>query len=92
MGHGADGRVVAYAITGLAGRHGYLQRIAVHPDARGRGWGHALVADALCWLWKHGVDRVYVNTQLQNERAIALYESFGFVTLPGGLNVLGRDL
>ena len=29
-----DDRVVAYAITGVAGRYGYLQRIAVHPDAR----------------------------------------------------------
>ena len=33
VGHDAD-RVVAYAITGLAGRYGYLQRVAVHPDAR----------------------------------------------------------
>ncbi len=93
FGHGAGAdRVVAYTITGLAGHHGYLQRIAVHPDARTRGWGHALVADALGWLWRHGADRVYVNTQLENERAIALYESFGFAILPAGLCVLGRAL
>ena len=36
-----DHRVVAYGITGVAGRYGYLQRVAVHPDARSRGWGHA---------------------------------------------------
>jgi ribosomal protein S18 acetylase RimI-like enzyme len=92
VGHDVDSRVVAYAITGLAGHHGYLQRVAVHPDARGRGWGHTLVADALGWLWKHGADRVYVNTQLENRRAIALYESFGFAILPAGLCVLGRAL
>ena len=87
-----DDRVIAYAITGIAGRYGYLQRIAVHPDVRGRGWGHALVADGLLWVWKHGGDRVYVNTQLANERALALYTSFGFSVIPAGLCVLARSL
>jgi GNAT superfamily N-acetyltransferase len=85
-------RVIAYAITGVAGRYGYLQRIAVHPDVRSRGWGSALVADSLSWIWKQGGDRVYVNTQLENERALALYRAFGFDVLPAGLCVLGRAL
>ncbi len=91
IGHDAH-QVVAYAITGLAGRHGYLQRVAVHPDARRRGWGRALVADGLGWLWQHGAERAYVNTQLANEGAVALYESFGFERLPAGLCVLGLAL
>ena len=91
VGHEHD-RVVAYAITGQAGRYGYLQRIAVHPDTRRAGWGRALVADGLAWAWKHGATRAYVNTQLDNERALALYRSFGFETLPSGLCVLGRSL
>jgi ribosomal protein S18 acetylase RimI-like enzyme len=85
-------RVAAYAITGLAGRFGYLQRIAVEPSVRREGWGHALVADALCWIWRHGATRAYVNTQLDNQRALALYQSFGFEILPSGLCVLGRSL
>jgi ribosomal protein S18 acetylase RimI-like enzyme len=90
---GRDGdRVIAYAITGVAGRYGYLQRVAVHPAARSRGWGRALVADGIAWVWKHGGDRVYVNTQLANDRALALYRSFGFDTIPAGLCVLGRSL
>jgi ribosomal protein S18 acetylase RimI-like enzyme len=85
-------RIIGYAITGVAGRFGYLQRIAVHPDVRRRGWGHALVADALSWIWRHGCTRAYVNTQLENTRALALYQSFGFEVLPAGLCVLGRSL
>jgi ribosomal protein S18 acetylase RimI-like enzyme len=84
--------VAAYAITGAAGRFGYLQRIAVHPHARRHGWGRALVADALGWIWRHGGTRAYVNTQLENTRALALYQSFGFEILPAGLCVLGRAL
>jgi ribosomal protein S18 acetylase RimI-like enzyme len=87
-----DNQVVAYGITGLAGSHGYLQRVAVHPDARRDGWGRTLVADALGWLWRNGARRAYVNTQLENQRALALYESFGFAILPAGLCVLGREL
>jgi ribosomal protein S18 acetylase RimI-like enzyme len=92
VGHDDDDRVVAYAITGAAGRYGYLQRIAVHPSVRSRGWGRALVADGIGWMWRHGADRVYVNTQLENERALALYRTFGFDVLPAGLCVLGRSL
>ncbi len=82
----------AYAVSGRAGRHGYLQRLAVHPSARGHGWGRTLVADALTWLRRHSVRRTVVNTQLANESALALYEACGFERLPVGLNVLGRDL
>lgn len=85
-------RVSAYAITGRAGEYGYLQRVAVHPDARRRGWGRALVADALLWLWQHGTARAYVNTQLENRAALELYEAAGFTMMPGGLCVLGGAL
>ena len=84
--------LTGYAITGRAGNHGYLQRIAVHPSARRHGLGRTLVADAMHWLWRQGVVRSYVNTQLENQAALALYESFGFRVLPAGLAVLGRSL
>lgn len=82
----------AYAISGRAGRQGYLQRLAVHPEARREGWGRELVADSLAWLRRRGVDRTLVNTQLHNEAALHLYEECGFRRLPFGLNVLGRAL
>jgi [ribosomal protein S18]-alanine N-acetyltransferase len=84
--------LTAYAITGRAGRRGYLQRLAVHPHARRRGWGRVLVADALRWLSRHDVNRALVNTQWQNDAALTLYESCGFRRLPVGLCVLQRSL
>jgi ribosomal protein S18 acetylase RimI-like enzyme len=84
--------LTGYAITGRAGNQGYLQRIAVHPSMRRLGLGQTLVSDAMHWLWRQGVVRSYVNTQLENEAALALYESFGFRVLPAGLTVMGRSL
>src|SRR5437868_1957039 len=81
-----------YAVTGRSGRNGYLQRIAVRADARNRGFGRTLIADALWWLRRRAVERALVNTQLDNTAAISLYESCGFRRLPIGLCVLGRTL
>jgi ribosomal protein S18 acetylase RimI-like enzyme len=90
---GAQARTTeAYAITGRAGRRGYLQRVAVHPAARRQGFGRALVFDALRWLRRHDVRRALVNTQWTNHGALALYESCGFRRLPVGLCVLDRTL
>ncbi|HZR15035.1 MAG TPA: GNAT family N-acetyltransferase [Acidimicrobiia bacterium] len=84
--------VVAYAISGRAGATGYLQRIAVDPSVRGRGWGRAVVTDALHWLHRHHVSRTLVNTQCDNDAALHLYEACGFARLPVGLCVMGREL
>ncbi|MDQ6853729.1 MAG: GNAT family N-acetyltransferase [Actinomycetota bacterium] len=89
---GGNTRISGYAVTGRAGDHGYLQRVAVHPEARQRGFGRALVSDALRWLRRRAAKRALVNTQLDNTAAISLYESCGFHRLPAGLCVLGRAL
>ncbi len=84
----ATGGVVAYTVTGRAGRRGYVQRVAVHPDHSGRGFGRALVVDGLRWLKQRRVEQAVVNTQASNERALDLYQRLGFVLQPSGLQVL----
>jgi ribosomal protein S18 acetylase RimI-like enzyme len=80
--------VQAYAVTGLAGRRGYLQRLAVSPEAEGQGLGRALIDDALDWLRRRNATRILVNTQERNRRALALYRGVGFEPEPSGLVVL----
>jgi ribosomal protein S18 acetylase RimI-like enzyme len=87
-----NGPVLAYAVTGLSGNQGYLQRLAVHPDHRRRGLGRALAIDGLRWLRRKAVSEAVVNTQLGNEAALRLYLSLGFREEPIQLSVLHRWL
>ena len=76
---GRSSGVSGYAVFGLAGRRGYLQRLAVDPAAAGRGLGSTLVVDGLRWLVRRGATSAPVNTQETNERAYELYLRLGFV-------------
>jgi ribosomal-protein-alanine N-acetyltransferase len=86
---GAHGPL-GYAITGAAGRRGYVQRLAVHPEARRRGIGATLLVDGLRWARRRGAREAVVNTDRENVAARSLYEAYGFVELPTGLVVLER--
>ena len=84
--------IVGYAITGRAGRRGFLQRLAVDPAHQRVGTGQRLVVDGLRWLRRWRVEHTVVNTQMENEAALALYERLGFRREPIGLSVLSVGL
>jgi ribosomal protein S18 acetylase RimI-like enzyme len=84
----AGSRPVGYAIIGAAGRRGFVQRLAVHPNFQGRALGRALLIDGLRWLQDRSATAAVVNTQFGNDAALALYEATGFRRQPHGLAVL----
>lgn len=65
---------------GLRRSHVRVLGISVAPGWQGRGVGRALIERLLAWAddWS-GVLRVELNVHAENERAIALYRSLGFV-------------
>lgn len=83
-----DGKMIGYAVTGRAGRRGYVQRLAVAPEVQRQGVGTALVVDGLRWLRRRRAREALVNTQLGNDPALRLYEQLGFRRQPSGLSVL----
>ena len=83
--------LIGYAIFGLAGTRGYLQRLAVDPACRNRGSATGLVQDGLFWLSRRGVSVAYVNTQVGNTTALSLYQRLGFELQPSGLVVLSAN-
>ena len=85
---GHHDRAVGFAITGKAGTTGYLQRIAVCPDAQGLGIGRQLVDDAVGWLMRRGANRALVNTGVDNVAALQMYERASFDPLDDQLVVL----
>jgi ribosomal protein S18 acetylase RimI-like enzyme len=84
---GADG-ITGYAVVGYGHAISYLQRVAVHPRWQGGGMGRSLVRAAARSAQRHGSKAMLLNTQFDNEPAIALYESEGYVQLPETLAVL----
>lgn len=80
--------VIGFAVTGISIGQGYLQRLAVHPQARNRGFGGELVRESLKWARSHGARAVLVNTQNDNESALSLYRQAGFASVAGGLVVM----
>jgi ribosomal protein S18 acetylase RimI-like enzyme len=84
--------VVGYAICGASGGRGFVQRLAVRPEAQGHGIGRRLLLDGLHWLRDLKAGEIAVNTQLGNDAALALYRRVGFRDDPAGLSVLSAAL
>jgi ribosomal protein S18 acetylase RimI-like enzyme len=85
-----DGRMVAFSISGRADRSGYVQRLAVDPSARRRGFAGLLLDDAMDWMRRRNVSEAMVNTAAGNHGALSLYESAGFEPQQGSLSILER--
>lgn len=88
---GSDANPVAYAVIGLGHAVSYLQRLAVHPDWQRSGMGRSLVRASARVARTAGTRAMMLNTQQENEAAIRLYASEGFVTQPEPLAVLRRS-
>ncbi len=77
-------------------RHVALYSIGVHPEHQGRGVGRALTQAALDHARSTALERIELYVRADNERAQALYRSFGFahegtrarfIRLPDGSHV-----
>ena len=66
------------AETARAGRRLWLELIAVHPSAQGRGVGGALLSHAMERARSLGRDAVTLQVRAANTRAGAVYEKHGF--------------
>lgn len=73
-----DGRIVGYAGFTVYHRDGHLDRLAVRDSEQGRGYGSALLVEALTRMDRAGAGRVRLTTQEDNHRSQALYERYGF--------------
>ncbi len=80
--------ITGYAVVGYGHAISYLQRVAVDPQWQGSGMGRSLIRAAARSAKRHGSKALLLNTQLDNEQAIGLYDSEGYMQLPESLAVL----
>ncbi|UYM03832.1 ribosomal protein S18-alanine N-acetyltransferase [Solicola gregarius] len=85
--------VVGYASVMATGDLADLQRVAVRPDRRGRGYGRRLLDEAMRVATLGGADRILLEVAADNGPAIALYRAAGFEELDRrvGYYGAGRD-
>lgn len=84
--------LAGYACADMVGDTGQIIRLAVHPAARKRGIGSALLNDALGYCQANGAHRVTINTQESNTTSISLYEQFGFRRVGRRVPLLVREV
>ena len=82
---GSSGRLIGFALTGVAGEEGSIGRLAVEAPRRRTGVGTALLAEALRWLAWSGASYATLSTQIDNRAAQRLYAASGFRVLRGSL-------
>ena len=88
----AENSIDGFVLAGVIRSHGFIQRLAVRPNAQREGVASALLTSALNWMQSRRCTNTVVNTDHNNEAALALYHKFGFATLDYGLSVLEKTL
>ncbi|MBC7360610.1 MAG: GNAT family N-acetyltransferase [Desulfacinum sp.] len=75
-----DGAVRGYlaATCKEKDRKATILKVAVHPEARGRGVASALVQGALDQFREKGIRNVDLDVKIISSGAVKLYEKFGF--------------
>ena len=77
-----EGSVVGFVVGDVTPNYGrdigHVKDLAVHPDARGRGFGGQLLTGGVVRLSVAGADVVKLEVRVGNDPARSLYETFGF--------------
>jgi GNAT superfamily N-acetyltransferase len=68
--------------TAEGGKAALFEDLVVHPDERKRGIGEALLKHVIEQARAEGILRITLLTDMQNERAQAMYRRAGFVGSP----------
>ncbi len=68
----------------------YLHDLSLHPDARGQGWGQALVAQAMQWATAGGLQALRL---IAVQGSVPYWQKLGFAPIPDDeLRAQGADL
>ena len=72
------GPILATAMVGHDGHRGWVYYLAVAPDAKGRGYGRAMMDAAEAWLRARGVPKVQLMVRRDNTAVLGFYDALGY--------------
>ena len=73
-----DGRVVASVMAGYEGHRGWINYLAVDPDARRRGLGRLMLSEAEEALRALGCPKINLQVRTSNDAVRAFYQRVGY--------------
>jgi len=73
-----DGAVIGSIMAGYDGHRGWVNYLAVHPDARDAGHGRTLMAEAEALLLACGCPKVNLQVRGDNAEALEFYAAIGY--------------
>ena len=73
-----DGRVIASVMAGYEGHRGWVNYLAVAPDARQRGCGRQLMAEVERLLLAAGCPKINLQIRTSNTAVIEFYRRLGY--------------
>lgn len=76
-----DGEILGYYYLSLVLDEGELFSIAVNPTYRQKGVGTRLLDHMISYCRQVDIHNLYLEVSINNQKALALYEKFGFEKL-----------
>lgn len=74
-----NGKVIGYLGLWLISDGGYITRVAIAPDYRGKGWGKYFLRQTVNHMLKQGMKQLYLEVRSSNKAACNFYQNLGFV-------------
>jgi ribosomal protein S18 acetylase RimI-like enzyme len=71
-------RIVASVMAGFVGHRGWINYLAVDPEARGKGNGRALMTEVEARLEAVGCPKVNLQIRADNDEAQGFYRALGY--------------
>ena len=90
LGLEVDGRLVGVVLATHDSRKGWINRLAVDPAYRRRGYGLRLVEAAERWLRDQGMQITAALVESDNPASLALFRKAGYVEIDPGIHYLTK--
>jgi len=83
-----EDEIVGFMKINLYNIGGFVNGIGIHPDFRRRGLGRLLMISSIVRAAQNGMKDLILEVDIENHRAIALYEQLGFKKTKGSISHL----